>query len=143
MRMGWVLLLCAAGILGGLWFAARLGFGPFSAVASSVPAPLAALHAHLASNGVSSRVGLVRREHAHVIAKALFNESEHGRVFVVMWCSTDEHARRLASETGGKSTKGPFILYTTDWPRDDDTTRRLYAAFASFDTEAALRPPTR
>ena len=148
--MGWIVLAALTGLGAGLWFALHSGLGGGGDVDRDVPPALVALHGQLLKDGVVSKVGLVRREHSDVRARAIFtihNGSE--RVFLVLWCTSDEAARKhvrelkTAARPSLPEANGPFVIQLTDWSAADPLTSKVLQAFRSFDVTAAEAPAGR
>jgi hypothetical protein len=145
-KMIWIVLVAAAGLAGGLWFARQGGFHWRGEVDRDVPPALVALHAQLRKGGVDSHVGLVRREHTEVRARALFtlhDDTGENKVFFVSWCTSPEAALKRVQELQRAArpslpeANGAFVLYMTDWPAGGVTTQRVQQAFRRFDAAAA------
>ncbi len=143
-----LLALALAGAAAGLGAAWYFGFNLGGDVRREVPPPLVALHEHFARNGIATRVGLVRIQIAGVQARAFFELKDgSGGSFFVMWFGSAASAVRQAAEFNSSSrptvaaTNHGLLLQMIDWPRDGEATRRIVAAFMTFDASVADAPP--
>ena len=137
----WLAIAITALALGlGVWFAARFGFAlPWDGdVQRGTPAPIVALHDHLARQGIATRVRLVRTEQAGAHARAIFSTTTAPeQSFFVVWFGQAATAAGYAVElNAGARTlvadaNGPLLLMLPEAVRDSALAQPLVAAFRS------------
>jgi hypothetical protein len=122
-------------ILGAAWFALRDRLDP----GRQLPPPVAALQAHLRSQGLDTTGRLAPRGGLSRVRQLIhFSVAGSEQPFFVMWCESAADAQaqlerlRLAPRNSLPQANAEFVIYLTEWPADAPLTRQVIGAFASF-----------